>query len=80
MKKYIKFIENKIGSRRVKTKERRRKYNDKIERRREIKGQKGRGKVGKKCNHRCKLIGRSFFKYIYIYQVFFFFLVGPIPE
>ena len=47
LKKYIKFIENKIGSRRVKTKERRRKYNDKIERRGEIKGQKGRGKVEK---------------------------------
>ena len=47
LKKYIKFIENKIGRRRVKTKERRRKYNDKIERSGEIKGQKGRGKVEK---------------------------------
>ena len=37
LKKCIKFIENKIGSGRVKTKERRRKYNDKIERRGEIK-------------------------------------------
>ena len=47
LKKYIKFIENKIGRRRVKTKERRRKYNDKIEKSGEIKGQKGRGKVEK---------------------------------
>ena len=43
----IKFIENKMGRRRVKTKERKRKCNDKLESSGEIKRQKGRGKIGK---------------------------------
>ena len=43
----IKFIENKMGRRRVKTKERKRKCNDKLASSGEIKRQKGRGKIGK---------------------------------